>query len=386
MNREVGRVELRERGGPLRVDPPHARTELANGVNRELHEGERSLEFVLGIAGNVDGHESSRNLLDRRDGKATKVSSTNLREQALHEKSHSVEVGNDDEGVGGTVVVLEVADGHPKEPCPQWLETLELLGDGERRADLTRTPKEANEVLDLSRILLVMLEMNFHLLNLFKGALESIEVFGPGLAGAVILARRGWGRRERAALGDEVSELRLMLPRIHGINDLDAVRVCFLFGIGGYVQMRFPASAGSSCAFRRRQHFEEGCQRCTSLPVSGLPGEDKGCRKDGIGGLSRKGANRLLQAIESNTTVLVGHATDQGAVSKESNVHSRESEQSVHDVRRCGSDPEKTVGPMSAVYLGYQMGQCWTNVGMWRVHSVKLLASMDANWQYRVAT
>lgn len=118
------------------------------------------------------------------------------------------------------MVVLEVADGHPEEPSPQGLQTLELLGNGECRADLARASEKANEVLDLSRVLLVMLEMRLNLLNLHERALISLEIFRSRGRGSVVLSRGGWRSGECAALCDEVSKLGFVLPRVHGINDL----------------------------------------------------------------------------------------------------------------------------------------------------------------------
>jgi hypothetical protein len=72
------------------------------------------------------------------------------------------------------MIVLQITDRHPKEPFAKRLKTLKLLGNRERRADLARAPQEANEMLDLSSILLVMLEVCFNLLNLLKRALVSL--------------------------------------------------------------------------------------------------------------------------------------------------------------------------------------------------------------------
>ncbi|RTE69274.1 hypothetical protein BHE90_016346 [Fusarium euwallaceae] len=58
------------------------------------------------------------------------------------------------------MVGLQVVHGHPEEPGPQRPELLKLLSNRERGADLARTTEEANEMPDLSGVLLVVLEMS----------------------------------------------------------------------------------------------------------------------------------------------------------------------------------------------------------------------------------
>jgi hypothetical protein len=120
------------------------------------------------------------------------------------------------------MVVLQVSDGHPEEPFSERLETFELLSNGKCRADLTGPSKETNQMLNLSGVFLVMLEVGFDFLNLLEGALVSVQVLRARLAGTVVLSR-GWRScRERAALGDKVSKLGFMLPWVHGIDNLPA--------------------------------------------------------------------------------------------------------------------------------------------------------------------
>lgn len=135
-------------------------------------------------------------------------------------------MGNDDKRVGRTVVVLEVSNGHPKEPGAQGLETLVLLGDGERRADLARPLEEANEMLDLSGLFLVMLEVGFNLLDLLESALEGLNVLITRLCWPVVGSRRWRSSWECAAFSNEVTKLRLVLPRIHGVNNLCVTMSC----------------------------------------------------------------------------------------------------------------------------------------------------------------
>lgn len=49
-----------------------------------------------------------------------------------------------------------------------------------------------------------------------------------------------------------------------------------------------------------------------------------------------------MKTAESDTAVLKSHAADKRTVGKESDVHGREGEQSVHHVGSCGTNPEKT--------------------------------------------
>lgn len=129
-------------------------------------------------------------------------------------------MGNYNERVGRPMVVLEVPDRHPEEPGSQRLETLILLGDRKRGTDLARALEEANEVLNLSSLLLVVLEMRLNLLNLLECALESLEILIPWLGRLVVGCRRWRSRGKRAAFGNEVAKLRLVLPCVHGVNDL----------------------------------------------------------------------------------------------------------------------------------------------------------------------
>lgn len=201
------------------MHPSHARPELANCIDGKLHESQGSLH-VSSSTRDVDGHEPTGNLFNRGDRQTSKVGSTDLGEESFHEESHSVQMSNYDQGVRRTMVVLEVTDRHPKEPFAKRLEALELLGNGKCRADLARTSKEANEMLNLSGIFLVVLEMCLNFLNLLEGALVSLQILRARLAGTMVLSRRWRGRRESAALGDKVSKLGFVLPWIHGIDHL----------------------------------------------------------------------------------------------------------------------------------------------------------------------
>lgn len=49
-----------------------------------------------------------------------------------------------------------------------------------------------------------------------------------------------------------------------------------------------------------------------------------------------------MKAAKGDATMLKGHAADQRAVGEESNVHGRKGEQSVHHIRRGGTDSEET--------------------------------------------
>lgn len=217
---EVGRMERGERRGPLRTHPAHARPELTDGVNGKFHERERGLVSALDSARNVDGHESPSNLLNGGHGQAAKVGRTNLGKETLHQQSHSVQVSDGDQGVGRGLVRLEVSDWNPEKPSPQGLEALKLLGNGKSGADLTRTLEKADQVLHLSGVFLVVLQMSFHLDDLLEGSLIGLNVVLSWLGGPMLRIRRSRSGWERAALSNEVRELRLMLPWLHSINHL----------------------------------------------------------------------------------------------------------------------------------------------------------------------
>lgn len=118
------------------------------------------------------------------------------------------------------MVVLEISNGHPEEPGSQGLKALILLGNREGWANLAGTLEEASQVLDLGCLFLVVLEMCLHLHHLLQGSLEGIEVFPARLSWTMLGIRRGGSRGEGAALSNEVGELGLVFPSIHGINNL----------------------------------------------------------------------------------------------------------------------------------------------------------------------
>lgn len=304
---KVGGVELRERAGPLGADPAHAGAKLADGIDGEFHQSQRSVGAPWG-AGHANGHEAAGNLFNGQDREGTKIGSTNFREETLHEKSYSVEVGNHHKRVGRGTVVLQVAHWHPEKPGTERLKTLVLLGNGKGRAHLAGTLEETNEMLDLSGILSVVAEMGFNLLDLVQSALESVEVVLARLAGAVLRIGRGGSSGESAALGDEVGEEGLVLPGFHGINDG-----------GGALHELGPAA-----------------------PIVGLPGENKRGGEDGIRGLARKGANGGVQAAQGSATVVKRHVGNALAGGEEPNVHGRKGQESVHNVGGVGTNLEKS--------------------------------------------
>lgn len=217
INAEVGRVELGERLSTPRLNPAHARPELPKGVDRNVHQGEGAVVF-LPIRGQLNGHETSGNLLHRANRKAAEVSSADLGEETLHEERHSVEVGDDKQGICRTLVLLKKSDGHPEEPGTKRLQTLILLRDGEGGADFARSLEEAAQSLNQSRVLLVVLQMGLDLLNLLERLLIGLQILLAGLAGTMLGSRRRRRSWKSAALGDEVGKLGEVLPAIHGFN------------------------------------------------------------------------------------------------------------------------------------------------------------------------
>lgn len=310
---EVGRVELREGLGTFRVVPPHARSELSDSVNGELHEGKRSLSLNPGAGRATNGHQTTRNLLNRDDGKATKVGGTNVREETLHQESNGVEVSNNHEGVGGALEVLKRADGHPEEPAAEGLESVKLLVNGQSGDHLAIASEEANKMLHLGVVLIVVAQVGLNLHELVDGSLVSDEVILARLAGAVLRRRRSRSRGECAALSDEVGEQGLVLPLFHGINDS-----------GGSLHELGPA-----------------------VPVRGQPGKNQRGGKDGVRCLAREGSNGSVETANSQSTVLRCHVLDTIALSHEGNVHGREGQNRMHNVRSGGSDA-KQVGDMAS--------------------------------------
>lgn len=231
-NVKVRGVELGKRWRPNRLVPSHAVAELTHGAHWEVHELEGCLQVAFVHARYLDRVQSAGDLLDRLDGEAAKVGSTNLGEQTLHQDRGSVVVGDDDQGTRRSIVLLDADDGKPEEPGPQRLEPVKLLRDGLDGADLLSTLEERGQLLCELDIFLVVLQVSFDLLDLGDHALEGLEVF---LARLVRLVIRGWRRRSRregAALVDEVAKLRLVLPVLHGIDDLFRLLASLLLGLG----------------------------------------------------------------------------------------------------------------------------------------------------------
>lgn len=199
--------------------PSHTRSELSDSINGEFHESQRSLGFNLGVAGHTDREQATGNLLDGKNGQATKVGGANLGEETLHQESNAVEVGDDNQRVRRSVVVLQITNGHPEEPGAKRLKALVLLSNGQGGADLARTLEETNEMLNLGGFLVVVAKMDLNLLHLLQGSLVCIQIILARLGGAVLWVRRRRSCRKGAALSDEISEERLILPSIHGVND-----------------------------------------------------------------------------------------------------------------------------------------------------------------------
>ena len=116
-------------------------------------------------------------------------------------------MGNDNERIAGTTKALEEAYRHPEKPSSERLKSFVLLGDGQCRADFASTLQEADEALNLGRILLAVLEMRLNLLNVLQCAAIGVNVVLTRLAGFVLRARRRRSSGEGAALGDEIGEL-----------------------------------------------------------------------------------------------------------------------------------------------------------------------------------
>src|SRR5690242_12174940 len=79
-----------------------------------------------------------------------------------------------------------------------------------------------------------------------------------------------------------------------------------------------------------------------NLPIGGLPGKDQRGGQDSIGSLTRERSDGLLKTLESDASVFVGHAADQGTVGEESNVHGGEGEQGVHHIWGCSADSKQS--------------------------------------------
>lgn len=130
---------------------------------------------------------------------------------------------DDDQRAWGNAVLLKAHDRKPEEPSSKRLEPVKLVTDGLNRSDFTSTLHEGGKLLNQLGVLLVLLQVRLDLGELVDGSLESFKVLLARLVGLVIRARRWRGSGERAAFGNEVSKLGLVLPRFHGINYLQAM-------------------------------------------------------------------------------------------------------------------------------------------------------------------
>lgn len=213
-------VEHGEGWGPDRLVPPHARPEFGDCVNREVHQCKRGRQITLELARNVHGVQATRNLLNGANSQASKVGGTDLREEALHDQSNCVVVSNDDQGTGRTMGLFQVLDREPEEPRAQRPQALKLLGYRQGWADLASTLQEADKLSNGLCVLPVVLEVRLDLLELLQSPLEGVKVLLARLAGLVVRSGRRGSGWERAAFGNEITELRLVLPGVHSLNDL----------------------------------------------------------------------------------------------------------------------------------------------------------------------
>jgi hypothetical protein len=128
-------------------------------------------------------------------------------------------VGNSEKGTGRTASLLKRHDGKPEEPSAQGSKTLKLWLNPEGRAYFPSTLHEADELRDGLWVLFGVLEVGLDPLELAEGAGVSLKIFLMRLAWAMVRHGGWWSSRKCATLGNEVSELRFVLPSIHGLND-----------------------------------------------------------------------------------------------------------------------------------------------------------------------
>lgn len=96
--------------------------------------------------GQADGFKTPRNVFQWPDGEAAEVGSADLREHALHEESHGVVVGDDNQRAWGSMRLLQLHDRKPEKPVPQWLEAFELISNLQGRVHLAGALEEADQL------------------------------------------------------------------------------------------------------------------------------------------------------------------------------------------------------------------------------------------------
>lgn len=225
---EVRRVELGEARAvagraAARLVPSHTVTELVNHSQGELHEINRSLEiFRRHASRDIEGMNSSSNLLHRASGQTSEVGSSYLREEAFHQQGHRVVVGNDDQCARTLALgLLQIENGQPKYPLAERLQTVELLNH--RRSDFAGAFDESNEFRKLPENFAVqpdVLHVGFNLLELVVSPIQNFHILGRWLAGPVVGTGGRRSRRTGAVITNEVPELRSVFPGIHLLDDL----------------------------------------------------------------------------------------------------------------------------------------------------------------------
>lgn len=98
--------------------------------------------------GHADGFKTARNVFQRPDGETAEVGSADLGKHALHEESHGVVVGDDDERAWGSLRLLKLHDRKPEKPVPQWLEAFELISNLQGGVHLASALEEADQLSD----------------------------------------------------------------------------------------------------------------------------------------------------------------------------------------------------------------------------------------------
>lgn len=117
---------------------------------------------------------------------------------------------------------MRLADVHyrkPKEPLSKRLQSLKLVGDLQGRIDLARAFEEADELGDEFGVLSALLEVRLQLLQMLERARECLGVILLGKPGLVIGSGRRGGGRKRSRFSNEITELGLVFPGTHHLND-----------------------------------------------------------------------------------------------------------------------------------------------------------------------
>jgi hypothetical protein len=124
-------------------------------------------------------------------------------------------------------------------------------------------------------------------------------------------------------LGDEVAKLGLVLPWLHGVNDLTHVSECRSLLVVSIHTDEVPCISWVHSRLLIVSIEYSEVDRM-SLPFSGLPRQQQGSRKHRVRVLSRKSTTGFMEALHCDAFVLICHLACKWTIRKPCKMTSRE--------------------------------------------------------------